>query len=692
MGGAYIIFQSVCWNRNCFIPDFKEFNTPFLNPVISSLLVPSLSLVLPAIIFTIVFIFLNLMNKKASSLFLILIISICIVLYIFRAYYLINTKYLDLIVLITFFIASVLIIVLKLNYYVFSFFQILPLIAVSMTIYFCYEYYNFLVSNRLVTAVESSEENNEYKLGNTDTPVFIIIFDELSSYLVLDVKGDINGDLFPELKEFSKTSTWYANATTQTSDTVSSLSSLFSGYDYLKKCENQSGLCKHNVIRELVLGKSSRKNFLNLSGINPRVNTMDRWYPIGMDEDKDEISIISKNKKQYRPLKKSLHIYIKSLLDIYMMSIVNPNWSSKIQGIDTFLDLTDSKHAKGAILEGMPEYYDFLACATKTAKSVERFNLFINRIDTEIYSINSILTNLTHAPFCYDEDGMVEVVYPIRKVSDSSGNGKDNYVPDAVSMIDLTQSSCTNDEISYNVRRSRINQSKLAMKLFNKALRKIKDKGIFDKSLIVVMSDHGVGFLGPSFGRGNHMLRKKEDILDNRMMNASILLMIKYPNQRQASVDYKMVRHIDVGATVIDILEFRPLWNIDGQSLVSDDWNEVLPPLDFYQMLFKDNSYKTSSKGLWVEGDIIQPTVYFEVFKEKLEKISVTKSKWIGSEADKLALSDKKAGKLEYLKIEKALPSEKNGEFVLTLGGFSFDLNLNPSTQTYIAVNNMIIK
>jgi len=176
------------------------------------------------------------------------------------------------------------------------------------------------------------------------------------------------------------------------------------------------------------------------------------------------------------------------------------------------------------------------------------------------------------------------------------------------------------------------------------------------------------------------------------MMNASILLMIKYPNQRQASVDYKMVRPIDVGATIIDILKFKPPWNIDGQSLVSDDWKEVSPPLDFYQLLFKDNSYKARSKGLWMEGDIIKPTVYFEVFKEKLKKISVTKSKWIGSEADKLALSDKKAGKLEYLKIEKALPAEKNGEFVLTLGGYSFDPNLNPSTQTYIAVNNMIIK
>jgi len=156
---------------------------------------------------------------------------------------------------------------------VFSFFQFLTLISVPLTIYFCYEYYNFLVNNKLITTVEFSEKNNEYKLGNTDTPVFIIIFDQLSSYLVLDEECGINEDLFPVLKEFSKTSTWYPNATTQVSETLTTTSSLFSGYNYIKDCKNNERLCEHSIIWGLVKGKISTKDILKLKGIESKTNS-----------------------------------------------------------------------------------------------------------------------------------------------------------------------------------------------------------------------------------------------------------------------------------------------------------------------------------------------------------------------------------------------------------------------------------
>jgi hypothetical protein len=46
--------------------DFKEFNPPFVNPVFSSVVLPGLVLVMPAIFLTIMFILLNKINKKAS--------------------------------------------------------------------------------------------------------------------------------------------------------------------------------------------------------------------------------------------------------------------------------------------------------------------------------------------------------------------------------------------------------------------------------------------------------------------------------------------------------------------------------------------------------------------------------------------------------------------------------------------------
>jgi len=169
---------------------------------------------------------------------------------------------------------------------------------------------------------------------------------------------------------------------------------------------------------------------------------------------KNTLKIIGEQK--YGSLNKSIKAYLKSIIDIFLLSLQNSSWSIKIFGADTYLDLTKSKHAKGAIVEGLPQSYGFLACATKANRAIIRFNLFGDRIDPDRYLINSILTSLTHTPFCFDADGVVEVVYPIRPILDD--NGKVNYLPDAVAMTEYTQTSCTSDETAYNVRKSRINQ------------------------------------------------------------------------------------------------------------------------------------------------------------------------------------------------------------------------------------------
>lgn len=669
--------------------DFKEFNPPFTNLIFNSLVAPSLALIIPTIFLTILFIFLNIINKKASSILLVITVSTCLLLYLLRVDYLLNPGYIPPYLLLGFIVLAVFAIVLFFNRFVFTFFQFLTLISVPLTLYFCFEYYSFLKQNKS-TPGDDIKVNYFDKIGNLDTPVFFIIFDELSSYLLLDVNKEIDGNLFPQLKEFSKTSTWYPNATTQVSETLTTTSSLFSGYDFIKECKNNKRLCEHSIIWGLVKGKNPTKDIRNLSGIKQRTNKIDLWHPLDKYKvQKNTLKIIGERKYGY--LNKSFKAYLKSIIDIFLLSLQSPNWSIKIFGADTYLDLSNSKHAKGAIVQGLPQSYGFLACATKANRAIIRFNLFGDRIDPDRYLINSILTSLTHTPFCFDADGIVEVIYPIRPILDD--NGKVNYLPDAVAMTEYTQTSCTNDEIAYNVRRSRINQSMLAMKMFNKTITKIKQLGIFDKSLIVAVSDHGIGFLGPSFGRGNHMLRKKDDILDNRMMNASILLMIKYPYQTKAEIDYRMVRPIDVGTTLMEILKFKPPWKIDGQSLISGNWKKVSPPLEFFQLLYKDNQWKNRvDSGIFVGGEIIEPLIYFDEFKKKANNITVLKSKWIGKSVEELPLSKQKSGKLEYLKIEKALPTEDKGDYVLTLGGYSMDPDLSPSNLTYISVNNKIIK
>ena len=254
--------------------DFKEFSPPFISPILNSLVAPGIFLILPTVFLTIIFIFLNIINKKASSLLLIVTVSTCLVLYLLRVNYLLNLGYAQPHLLLGFIVIALFGIVLVFNRFIFTFFQFLTLISVPLTFYFCFEYYSFLKQNKSTTG-DDIKVNYFDKIENTETPVFFIIFDELSSYLLLDDNKEIDGNLFPQLKEFSKTSTWYPNTTTQVSETLTTTSSLFSGYDFIKDCKSNKELCEHSIIWGLVKGKNATKDIRKLNGIDQKTNKID---------------------------------------------------------------------------------------------------------------------------------------------------------------------------------------------------------------------------------------------------------------------------------------------------------------------------------------------------------------------------------------------------------------------------------
>ena len=113
-------------------------------------------------------------------------------------------------------------------------------------------YYSFLNKNNLDTG-NNIALNYAHRIGNTDTPVFFIVFDELSSYLLLDDNKEINESLFPELKEFSKTSTWYPNALNSSAiPSKYGVKSNFLFGDNSAKSKSSENLCRPYKIRNAV--------------------------------------------------------------------------------------------------------------------------------------------------------------------------------------------------------------------------------------------------------------------------------------------------------------------------------------------------------------------------------------------------------------------------------------------------------
>ncbi len=96
--------------------------------------------------------------------------------------------------------------------------------------------------------------------------------------------------------------------------------------------------------------------------------------------------------------------------------------------------------------------------------------------------------------------------------------------------------------------------------LLGQVLQKLRQVGVFDRALVVVVADHGASF------RPGVTLR---DVRSGHVADvASVPLFVKYPAQKRGSVDERAARTIDIVPTVADVLGIRLPWRVDGYSLL----------------------------------------------------------------------------------------------------------------------------
>ena len=101
--------------------------------------------------------------------------------------------------------------------------------------------------------------------------------------------------------------------------------------------------------------------------------------------------------------------------------------------------------------------------------------------------------------------------------------------------------------------------------LLGRLLGRLDEQGLFDRSLIVVVADHGASFW-PGADRRDPTAKHLSDI-------ASVPLFVKFPAQARGSVDHRAARTTDVLPTVVDVLGLRIRRRVDGASLL-----ELPPP------------------------------------------------------------------------------------------------------------------
>jgi len=97
-------------------------------------------------------------------------------------------------------------------------------------------------------------------------------------------------------------------------------------------------------------------------------------------------------------------------------------------------------------------------------------------------------------------------------------------------------------------------------RLLGRLVRRLEREGLYDRSLVVVVADHGASFRA---GEGRRPLTG-HNVADI----TSVPLFVKYPEQRHGRIDSRTARTTDLVPTVAEVLGIRLPWRVDGESLL----------------------------------------------------------------------------------------------------------------------------
>jgi hypothetical protein len=116
---------------------------------------------------------------------------------------------------------------------------------------------------------------------------------------------------------------------------------------------------------------------------------------------------------------------------------------------------------------------------------------------------------------------------------------------------------------------------------------RMKRTGIFDRSLLIVVADHGIAF---EVG-----VKERRQVSETNFEQvAAVPFFVKRPHQTVGRIDDSLVRNLDVVPTVADVLGTKVWWRHDGRSVFDAaeraQREVVIPRRDFSRVLTMDRA------------------------------------------------------------------------------------------------------
>jgi hypothetical protein len=376
---------------------------------------------------------------------------------------------------------------------------------------------------------------------NATTPIVMVIFDELPLTSLMDEHHQIDPIRYPNFAALARHSTWFRNATTVGDGSAFAIPAILTGnYPGSPRLPTAADY-PHNIFT-LLGGSYKLKVFGPITDLCPddmcekeRESMAERMSFLISD-----LSIVY------------LHVLLPEDLSAGLPPVTQ-NWTNFAGGAAKGTDNAHREAWPQRLLEGLRE------------DRVRHFTEFVNAIDRvpqpTLYFLH---LELPHGPNIYLPSGKI---YRIDK------SGLVGLLPNG---------KWGNDEfaVAQNYQRHLL-QVSFVDALLGTLLARLKAVSLYDRSLIVITSDHGVSFI-PNQNRRGVNKENFQDIMP-------IPLFIKAPNQHEEIVSDLNVETIDILPSVADILGIDLPWPTDGSSAFNNSAPERKTKTVYYPKMVFDS-------------------------------------------------------------------------------------------------------
>ena len=365
-------------------------------------------------------------------------------------------------------------------------------------------------------------------LAGSKTPIVMMLFDELSLAAITTPDGEIDAGRLPNFSRLERISTWYRNTTTASTQTEKAVPAILSGIRPSEKTQP-------------VYSEFPRNLFTRFAASH-KISAMETITRLCPETVCTKDGAVARNEfdavSMYRDVWFVwLHlIFPADLAEKYLPSISN-RWGHFIR--------EDDSASEESSLDIIGRFaFDM------TRNQVLRFSEFISSIQKNTgATVNYFHLALPHTPWLFLPDGTAyNGSFIPGRTEATYGWIDDQYLVDK-------------GVLRYSL------QVEYADFLLGQALDALEQKGRLFEIMLIVVSDHGVAYAPGKPGRSPTASTLAEV--------SRVPLFIKYPGHGLGVRDDRKIETIDILPTVMDVLGLPLTGDMDGQSLIADDWQPV---------------------------------------------------------------------------------------------------------------------